>query len=731
MVLSSAPNDLKLVIYLGKTMDGKEREIDQANQRLLSEFPETTYEQWKEEAVRLLKGAPFEKKLLTKTYEGIILQPLYRKEDLEKLDFADTLPGEKPFLRGVDALGFKRKPWEIAQEIPYADPGEFNEALLHDLKRGQTAVNLHLDRASRACKDADEAEMNHIGDGGLSVNVLEDLEIALKDVDLETTPIYTRPGGAALLLSSMIVALMKRKGQDISKLSGSIGFDPHCGLARFGGLSLPLDKAYDELAALTRWGMANAPDVKTLVVCGYPYHSGGASAVQELAYMLAGGVEVLREMEARGIGVNDVGPRIEFTTEVSGHFFMEVAKLRALRLLWSQVVEAAGGYEDSQKVTLHIRSSKVNKTQLDPYVNMLRGTTEAFSAIVGGADSIYTSPFDAVIRKPNEFSRRIARNTQLVLREESHLDNVVDPAGGSWFIESLTLQVSEQAWKLFRDIEAAGGMTAALKDGKPQADVAEMAVQREKNLATRKDVLVGTNQYSNMSEKIMQVEETVSEEFRQGRITRVKEKKQASGTVEILATLSDSGINFELIRDAFMQGATIGQVAAALGHFNGEHPSVEPVKPFRTAALFEELRLAVHKYNETSEKPATIYLANIGKLRMHKARADFSRGFFQVGGFEVVYPAGFEAPEEVAQAAINSGEKVFVLCGTDDIYESAVEIIAPTLKKANPDCTIILAGYPKDKVEDYKNAGVDEFIHVRANVYELLTRLADKLGVFS
>lgn len=675
-------------------------------ERLLSEFPAPTMEQWRDEVIRLLKGAPFEKKMLAATYEGITLQPIYTAEDVKDLPFQDTLPGEWPYLRGTEPLGKRISGWLVAQELPFPDAKAFNDALRADLERGQNAVNLVLDEAGRHGLDADQSEA--VGKGGVSISTYADMVQALEGVDT-VLPIQLAASASALPAAALLVAALKAKKADLSKVQLSLGFDPLGALASKGSLPMGLDQAYDQLADLTQWAKANAPKSLTLVACGRPYHESGANAVQDLAFTLASAVATLRALEARGVSVEDAASRMLVRLSVGGHFFMEIAKLRAMRVLWAQVVRACGGSDEAAKIHLHARSGLFNKTQFDPHVNMLRGTTEAFAAVVGGADSLHVAPFDAVLSQvPSDQGRRVARNTQIMLREESRLDHVVDLAGGSWAVEALTHQLCVAAWKLFQEVEAMGGMKAALEAGFPQAKIAEVAAARRKALVQRTDVVVGTNQYPNALEAMPDVKAVDHAALKA--VLGPKAAAARKGAVK--------GSGFAALVEA-APNATLSEMMT-----RGESIKVEPLKMHRLVEPFETLRKAVLG---AKQKPV-VFLANLGPVGTYMPRLDFTRGFFQVGGFEVADQAWFQTPEEAAKAALESGAPIVVAVGLDDTYVEAVPVLAKALK-AGGIKTVLVAGMLKDHADAFKAAGVDDFIHVRSDVHAVLSGLAKTMGV--
>jgi methylmalonyl-CoA mutase len=705
--------------------------------RLLTEFPYPTYEAWRQAAEQTLKGAPFEKRLITKTYEGIDLQPLYRQEDVADRPHLNSFPGFNPYVRGGETAGYVLEPWLVCQELPYSTPEEFNAALRHDLQRGQTAINLLLDRATLRGQDPDEAQVGDVGRDGLSVAMVDDLAKALEGIDLEHTPIYVQASSAAQPTTALLMALVRRQGKSTAKLAGGIEMDPLGILAREGVFPRSIPGAYDRMAELMTWAKTHAPKLTLVTVHGQPYHDGGGHAVQELAFVLATAVEYIREMLARHLTIDEVAPRLRCSFSIGANYFMEVAKLRAARMLWAKVLAAFGGNEAPQQLTLHGRTSAWDKTAYDPYVNMLRATTEAFAGVVGGVDSLHVSPFDEAIRLPDEFSRRIARNTQIILQQGSHLTRVIDPAGGSWYVEKLTDQMAHKAWQLFQEVEKQGGMFKALQAGFPQAQVAQTAAQRAASLAQRRDILVGINQYPNLKEKPLEVTPLDYEGLHQKRAKQVAQHRTALGNTQNTIVLdkltqilnAPTDQTTEAAIEAALAGATLGEIARTLRTGDDTPTTVQAIRIHRAAEAFEALRRAAEAYQAKTGLRPRAFLANMGPIVQHKARADYVTGFLQVGGFEVLGNDGFATVETAAQSALASGAPMVVICSTDETYPDLVPPLAQAIKAAKPDTLVVLAGYPTDHAAAFKAAGVDDFIHVRANLYETLANFQQKLGV--
>lgn len=688
----------------------------QERQRLLTEFAPHSYQEWREATDKLLKGKPFEKIMLTKTYEGITLDPIFRRQDVEHLPHIEDLPGQGSYVRGTQAQGFTSAGWTVAQEILEPTPAQFNAALRHDLDRGQTGVNIVLDAASRMACDPDTAPQGSVGNDGISIATAADLQTALDGVMLDCIDVTIQAYDLALPYAAMLAATAAKAGISTEHLFGTIGADPLGTLAEDGTLGCSLSQAYDEMYTLTRWASEKAPKLRTIAVHAHVWHNGGGSAVEELSFAFATAVEYIDAMLERGLDIDTIAQRISFNLSLGSNFFMEIAKLRTARLLWQQLIAAYGGNAESQKMFIHARTSTFNKTTYDPYVNMLRTTTEAFSGVVGGADSMHVGPFDETFRVPDGFSRRIARNQQTILREESHLDAVIDPAGGSWYIESLTAKLADVVWKNFQLTQEAGGMMQMLQQGDAQKAVATVAQARQDNLNKRNDVIVGTNMYANMSEQPLAERQWDYDAIQAERSQAVVRNNELQ--------LDFAELCMDGVIKACADGATIAQLVEAL-RGTEEITEIEPVAQHRRSERFEALRRAV----EATDKRPTVFLANNGPVLQHKARADFSRGFFEVAAFNVVEEGGFDTPEAAAEAALTSGAEVVVICSTDATYPQLVEPICRTIKAAKPHTTIVLAGYPKDAIETYKAAGVDEFIHVRAKAYDILSCIAAKVGV--
>ncbi len=707
--------------------------------RLLEAFTVPTYEEWKRAAEKLLKGAPFEKKMLTRTPEGITLQPIYRREDAAAKGLLNMpAPGAGDYLRGTQPLGYRMEAWEMSQELPCSLPEEFNEVLLASLNRGQNAIHVLLDIASQNGVDPDSASDGEVGACGVSIATVGDLKTAFDGVYLTAVPLHVQCGASALPFAALLHAYLQKAGVDAKDVRGSLGADPLGILARAGSLDISLGQAYDEMAWLMQFHAGAAPQLRVFGPSGLPYAGAGASAVEELAFTLATAVDSFRALGERGVDIELAARQTRMSLSAGPQFFMEVAKLRAARQLWHKVVTAFGGSDEAAKLNLHARTGLYNKTVVDPYVNLLRSTTEGLSAVIGGVDSLHVGPFDEIFRVPDAFSRRIALNTQIILAEECDLQAVVDPAGGGWFIEDLTAEVAQQAWALFQEIEKQGGQVEALQQGWVQERIATTAAQREKLHDQRRSTQIGCNLFPNLQEEHLPGDIPDYAALRRER-ARVVADYRVSGdvegdiaVVERLGAITEAsgGDTFVKMVEAAGAGASLGEIARSLrgADKDGAKPNVPPVPFKRLSQKYEGLRLAARYYGEKHEHGPRLYLANIGPLRQHKLRADFTRGFFETGGFEVVYPKGQDNAEKAAEEAAASGARVVAICSTDNAYVEAVPAFCRALKAKDLGIQIILAGDPGEHKDTYMAAGLDDFISVRSNNYETVRKYLEHVG---
>lgn len=697
-------------------------------QRILSEFAPHSYEEWKQAAIELLKGRPFEKTLITPTYEGFALEPLYVREGMAGIAHLSSMPGLGNRVRGSSVEGYLRNGWKISQELSAPTPAELNGLILEGLDGGQNEISLWLDGPTRGGVESDVASEAAVGFCGLSLQGLKDLEVALRGVHPEMVSLYILGGAVAPEVYAAVLAWAAEKGVDLAQLSGCIGYDPLGWLLETGELAGGMDRALDRMEVMLRDAIGAAHRLQVVEVRGHGCNNAGSSSCQELAYVLAAGYFYLKSMVERGLDAASVAARMRLSVSIGSNYFIEIAKLRALRLLWSRLLEAFGVEECGRSVHVHARTGLFNKTVFDPYVNMLRTTAEAFAAVVGGCDSLHVGPFDEIIRESDAFSRRIARNTHWILAEECGLNEVLDPAGGSWAVETLTDKMAAKAWELMQATERAGGVVSTVASGQLQSEVAAVRAQRLANIQQRRDIIVGTNAYPNANEQLLTGGRVDYAAARAGRLAQLRqlraERDGAAVTAALAAVRAGGGIAAMVV--ALKAGATVAEVYAA-APAGGAALTAEPLRLRRAAEEYEQLRLAAAGM-AASGQPARILQLNMGPSRRYRARADWTSAFFQVGGFEVLNDQDFADADAALAAIANSGAPVAVITSDDETYAATVVELAGRIKAAHPQVKLIVAGAPGEAEAAWRAAGVDDFVHIRVNNYRFNRSLLEAMG---
>jgi methylmalonyl-CoA mutase len=611
------------------------------SEKLFTEFPPVPTEKWEEVITADLKGADYERKLVWKTGEGFNVRPYYRAENLEGIKFLGSQAGEFPYVRGTHA----HNRWRVHQTVSVVCPKEANAEALKILNAGVDSLGFCIASADFSAAD---------------------LDTLLKDICIEAVEI-TFCGEKTAHVAELVLAKVEKEG--IAKEDVRIAFciDPLVkGLSSKGDFCSPNgEKCIARIVELIH-KTKEYKHVRIVTVAGQTFGNSGSTIVEELAFTLSAGHDYLVRLMDAGLDVDQAARKLRFSFSVSSNYFMEIAKFRAARMLWANIVK---GYNPEKncacKMQIHAETSKWNQTVYDPYVNMLRGTTEAMSAAIGGVYSLEVTPFDASFENPTEFSKRIARNVELLLKNESHFDQVVDPAGGSYYVENLTQSIAAEAWKLFLEIEQKGGYTEAYKAGLIVERIKASAAAKDKNIATRRQTLLGANQYPNFTE-------VAGKEITAESVTR----KQAEGNVLV---------------------------------------------PYRGAMAFEEMRLQVDR----SGKEPKAFMLTCGNLGMARARSQFSCNFFACAGIKVIDNTYFKSIEEGAKAALESKAQIVVVCASDDDYAEA----APKVKELlGGKAILVVAGAPACAPE-LEAQGITNFINVKSNVLETLKFYLKEMGI--
>jgi methylmalonyl-CoA mutase len=704
---------------------------------LRDEFPPVSYAEWRPLAEADLNGATFEQKLVTHTYEGIDIQPVYTRRD--RPDGEPGFPGLPPFVRGARPLGAVQTGWDLRQEYAHPDLSVTNQAILEDLRGGVTSLLLRLDSAARNGLDPDHpASAELAGRDGVMAYDVRDFDTALAGVHLDMIAVTLEAGAAFLPAAALLVALWRKKGIGPEQARGAFNADPLAVLARDGQLPMTPKAALAQLANLAAWTAEHYPQVTAVRVGTAPYHHAGATASQDVAFSMATAVEYLRAMAAAGLDVDAAARQILFSFSLGTHHFLALAKLRAARRLWSRVVEACGASPTAGAMRLHARVSKRVLTLRDPYVNLLRNTVACYAAGLGGADAITSVPFDSVAGPPDAFSRRVARNTLLILQEEAHLHRVIDPAGGSWYLDWLTDQVAEKAWAIFQEIERSQGMLRAIQSGWVARQIDSAFIPRAKNLARRKEGITGVSEFPNLREAPLVRPAPDRLALRTAAVQRLARKDAEGITDEADEGSLNDGSKFlhpssfiphplEAAVEAARRGASLGQLAHAL-RCHAEPAVIAPLTPHPFAKPFEELRDASDAYLAAHGRRPRVFLANMGPVAHHTARATYAKNFFEAGGFEVVGNDGFREADAAGKAFTNSRATIAVICSSDKLYPDAVPQVAPRLKAAGAR-SVVLAGNPGANETAWRAAGVDRFIFIKCDVLATLREMLREEGV--
>jgi methylmalonyl-CoA mutase len=693
---------------------------------LRDDFPPARYDEWRALAEADLAGASFEQKLVTHTYEGIDVRPVYTRQDCPGEGDPEGFAGLPPFVRGSRPLDSVRPGWDLRQEHAHPDLTVTHQAIRDDLRGGVTSLLLRLDLAARKGFDPDHPQAAELaGRDGLMVYSVADLDAALAGVDLSSIGLTLEAGAAFLPAAAVVAALWRRRSVPAEQARGAFNADPLAVLARDGYLPFTPESGMALLAELARWTAKHYPHVTAVRVGTAPYHHAGATAAQDVAFGIATGVEYLRALSRAGMTVEMAARQMVFSISLGTHHFLALAKLRAARRLWSRVIEVCGGSPSvGEGMRIHAQVSKRVLTLHAPYVNLLRNAAACYAACLGGAEVITSVPFDAVIGLPDALSRRIARNTVHILQDEAHLNRVIDPAGGSWFLAWLTDQVAEKSWGIFQEVERQGGMLQAIQSGWVAKQIESAFGPRARDLARRKERITGVSEFPDIGEATVVRPVPNRAALRTAAVERLAAVRLSADSI---TTGEDGSPCLDRLVDLAEREASLGQLARLLG-FHDEATTIPPLPPHPFAEPFEELRAASDAWLAEHGYRPRVFLANMGPIAHHSARATYAKNLFEAGGFGVVSNDGFREADAAADAFARSGAAVAVICSSDELYPDVVPQVAAKLKAAGAR-SVVLAGNPGTHEAAWRAAGVDRFIFVKCDVLDILREMLREEGV--
>jgi methylmalonyl-CoA mutase len=661
-------------------------------QPLFEEFSAVPHEEWRATVQSELGVSSPESLLEWESVEGVTMPAYLQQEALEDAAHVDPEAAVPPLAQASTLPG---NAWTLCHPVDHPDPATANEHAQAAIKGGAEALDLAASPDTNA--------------SGQTVPSAEAFATLLDGIDLRETALHLGRGHGGLVLYSLLRTHLSDEGIDPASVRGSLGYDPVAAVASGSGLGV--DRAFalaDDLMAAD-----DLPQVRSAAVDARVYHDAGASAVQELTYTLGALTERLARSTERGRSLSSLLQELQVLVSVSTSYFVEIAKLRALRLLVPQVVAAFSddtgvGLEfDTDDLCIRAATSRRTETMYGPYVNMLRATTEAMAAVLGGCDALTVRPYDASLRPPDAFGGRIARNVQLTLRHEAHLDRVADPAAGSYYIESLTDTLARRAWDEFQEIEAEGGIVEALRSGTLQEQIAETRQERREAIDEREQILVGTTHYPALDER------------RQDDLDRPEGSPSSNGTA--VAPLPSPSL--DAIRSAVRDGTTFPEITAAL---QTDESPIAPLPRIRLAEAIESIRLRTEEHAAAHNGPPTVLLAPLGPPAARSARATFARNFLGVAGFEVEEPLKFETVDEAADAAVQHSADVIVLCSSNAEYADLAPSLISALADRDHNALLGIAGAPDD-IDAGDHA--DFFVHQNSSLNETLTTLQNLLGI--
>ena len=682
-----------------------------------------TVDQWRELATKESKGKPPED-LVWRTPEGIDVKPLYSADDLANLDHLENLPGIAPFVRGPKATMYAGRPWTVRQYAGFSTAEKSNAFYRKNLAGGQTGLSVAFDLATHRGYDSDHPRVEgDVGKAGVAIDTIEDMKILFDQIPLEKMSVSMTMNGAVLPIMAMYIVAAEEQGVTPDQLSGTLQNDILKEFMVRNTYIYPPEPSMRIVADIISYTAKNMPRYNSISISGYHMQEAGATCVQELGYTLADGIEYVRAALATGMEVDKFAPRLSFFFAIGMNFFMEVAKLRAARLLWAQLMEEYFQPNDPRSLMLrtHCQTSGVSLTSKDPYNNIMRTTIEAMAATLGGTQSLHTNSFDEALALPTEFSARIARNTQLVLQEETGITKVVDPLAGSYYVESLTDSLVKEARKLIDEVEEHGGMTKAVESGLPKMRIEQSAALRQANIDRGDEVIVGVNRYQLESEPDIDVLDIDNTAVRDSQVARLEKVRASRNTdacehaLEQLAAAGESGQGnlLELAVIAARARASVGEISSALEKSWGRHSAViHSISGVYASAYegdqdFMGIQESVAKFATDTGRRPRILVVKLGQDGHDRGAKVIATAFADIG-FDVDIGPLFQTPAEAARHAIENDVHVVGISSQAAGHKTLVPQLIDELKSQGAGEIVVVCGGvipPKDHAE-LKSAGV-------------------------
>jgi methylmalonyl-CoA mutase len=710
----------------------------------MTDFAKKSLDDWKSLAGKECKGRPLEE-LTVDTPEGIAVKPLYTTEDLAGLDHVNSLPGFAPFVRGPKATMYAGRPWTVRQYAGFSTAEESNAFYRRNLEAGQTGLSVAFDLATHRGYDSDHPRVvGDVGKAGVAIDSVADMKILFDGIPLDQMSVSMTMNGAALPVMAMYVVAAEEQGVPPEKLAGTLQNDILKEFMVRNTYIYPPTPSMRIVSDIIAFSAAHMPRYNSISISGYHMQEAGATCAQELAYTIADGIEYVRTAIASGLDVDAFAPRLSFFFGIGMDFFMEVAKLRAARLLWSTLMAEKFAPKDNRSLMLrtHCQTSGVSLTAKDPYNNIIRTTIEAMAAALGGTQSLHTNSFDEALALPTEFSARIARNTQLVLQEEAGITRVVDPLAGSWYLESLTADLAGEARKLIDEVEEMGGMTRAVESGMPKMRIEEAAARRQARIDRGEEVIVGVNRYQMAKEppvEIRNIDNTAVREAQIRRIREVRESRDAKACRQALDALTqaareESGNLLALAIDAARARATVGEISDALeavyGRYRAMTHSISGVygAAYEDDQGFADMQQEIEEFARDSGRRPRMLVCKLGQDGHDRGARVIATAFADLG-FDVDIGPLFQTPEEAVQEAIENDVHVIGISSQAAGHKTLVPQVIESLKKAGVSDIIVICGgvIPPQDYDELLAAGVAAIYGPGTNILLAAKEVLEKI----
>lgn len=702
-----------------------------------------TYSTWEQTAQQELKGKRPDE-LAWHSPEGITIKPLYTASDLEHMGYEETMPGLFPFVRGPYATMYSNRPWTIRQYAGFSTAEESNAFYRRNLAAGQRGLSVAFDLATHRGYDSDHPRVvGDVGKAGVAIDSVEDMKILFDQIPLDKMSVSMTMNGAVIPVLAMFIVAGEEQGVPQEKLSGTIQNDILKEFMVRNTYIYPPAPSMRIVADIIDYTSRLMPKFNSISISGYHIHEAGGNAVQELAFTLSDGLEYTRAAIARGLNIDDFAPRLSFFWGIGMNFFMEIAKLRAGRLLWAELITQFNPQNDrSMSLRTHCQTSGWSLTEQDPYNNIIRTTIEAMAAVLGGTQSLHTNSFDEAIALPTDTSARIARNTQLILAEESHIPHVIDPLGGSYYIESLTLSLVEEARKLMAEVESLGGMTKAIESGLPKMKIEESAAKRQALIDQGRETIVGVNKYKPTEETDVDVLEIDNDSVRESQLQRLAEVKQRRDASEVQAALEaltaaaqTNGNLLEAAVHAARVRATVGEISDAMESVFGRYEATpKTITGVYSSAYdnnddFGTVQREIDQFAKQEGRRPRILIAKLGQDGHDRGAKVIASAFADLG-FDVDIGPLFQTPAEAARQAVENDVHVVGISSQAAGHKTLVPLLIEELHKVQAEDIIVVVGgvIPKQDYDELYAAGVKAVFGPGTNILEAALKVLHSIS---